>query len=211
MLKTIARQFRQPSGVFGRLVGRFMNRANARFTAGAIEALDPKPQDHVLEIGFGGGVGLRRLLSTVQQGTVSGTELSDVMLSQAETRFADAIRQDRLRLARAAVEQLPFDDAAFDGVVTVNTAYFWSDLGQGAGEIFRVLKPGGRLVLGIRPPEVMRRLPLTRHGFTLREPEELEERLSQAGFTNVRSETHEDKKWNYICILAHKPEEKRES
>lgn len=207
MLEFIARQFRRPSGLLGHLVGRFMNRANARFTAGAIEALDPGPQDHVLEIGFGGGVGLRRLLSTVRQGqgTISGTELSDVMLSQAETRFADAIRQDRLRLAHAAVEQLPFDDATFAGVLTVNTVYFWSDLEQGASEVLRVLRPGGRLVLGIRPPEDMRRLPLTRHGFTLREPEALEETLRQAGFTKVRSETHEDGRWGYICVVADKP------
>lgn len=205
MLKIIARQFRQPSGLFGRLVGRFMNRANARFTAGAIEALDPKPQNHVLEIGFGGGVGLRRLLSIVPRGTIAGTELSDVMLTQAERHFASAVEEGRLRLVRATVEQLPFDDATFDGVVTVNTVYFWSDLEQGAGEVLRVLRPGGRFVLGIRPPADMRRLPLTRHGFTLREPEELEEGLRQAGFTEVRSRTHEDGRWGYICVVADKP------
>jgi SAM-dependent methyltransferase len=182
-----------------------MNRGNARIIAGTIDTLAAEPQHRILEIGFGGGLGLQLPLAVVERGSVTGTELSDVMLSRAQRRFADAIRHQRLRLVSAAVEQLPLDDAIFDGAVTVNTVYFWSDPKRGLSEIFRVLKPGGRLVLGIRPPDSMRRLPFTRHGFTIYEPPLLEDMLGQTGFMGARSEAYEDGRLGYICVAAQKP------
>src|ERR1700687_1580169 len=204
VLRIVARQFRQPTGLLGRVWGRLMNRGNARIIAGTIDALAAEPQHRILESGFGGGLGLHLLLAIVPRGSVTGSELSDVMLSRAERRFADAVRDDRLQLVSAAVEQLPLDDVSFDGVITVNTVYFWSDPKRGLTEIFRVLKPGGRLVLGIRPPASMRRLPFTRHGFTIYEPLQLEEMLAQAGFAGARSEAYEDGRMGYICIVVHK-------
>jgi arsenite methyltransferase len=204
LLKLVARQFRQPSGLLGHVWGWLMNRGNAHTIEGAIDALAAKPHHDVLEIGFGGGAGLRRLLEAVPQGSVTGTELSDVMLTGAGRTFADALGRKRLHLVRAAVEHLPLDDAAFDGVVTINTVYFWSDPKQGLSEISRVLRPGGRVVLGISPPEFMRGLPFTRHGFTIYEPQQLEEMLRLAGFTDVRTEAHSERV-GYICLIAIKP------
>lgn len=205
LLRLVAKQFRQPTGPLGYIWGWLMNRGNARIIAGAIDTLAAEPHHRVLEIGFGGGLGLQLLLTSVPQGSVTGTELSDVMLSRAKRRFADAITHNCLQLVSASVEQLPLDDAIFDGVVTVNTIYFWPDPKQGLTEIFRVLKPGGCLVLGIRPPDSMRRLAFTRHGFTIYEPQQLEDMLQQAEFTGARSEMHEDGRLGYICIAAHKP------
>jgi arsenite methyltransferase len=204
LLQLVARQFRQPSGFPGHFWGWLMNRGNAHTIAGAIDALATKPDHDVLEIGFGGGAGLRRLLAALPQGTVTGTELSDVMLTRAGRTFADALARKRLHLVHAAVEELPLDDAAFDGVVTINTVYFWSDPKQGLSEISRVLRPGGCVVLGISPPEFMRGLPFTRHGFTIYEPQQLEEMLRLAGFTQVRTEAHNDR-IGYICVMATKP------
>lgn len=205
MLKLIAKQFRQPSGFAGRLWGPLMNRGNAGMIAGSIDILAAKPEHRVLEIGFGGGFGLQRLLEIVRQGSVTGTELSNVMMKRARSRFAEAIRSGRLELVFSAVEQLSLDDSAFDGAISINTVYFWSDLRQGLSEILRVLKPGAPFVLGIRPPDLMRRLPTTRHGFTLYEPAQLKDMLSRAGFADARSVTN-DGRLAYICVTARKPE-----
>lgn len=51
----------------------------------------------------------------------------------------------------------------------------------------------------------MRRLPTTRHGFTIYEPEELERILNEAGFTGIRSESSDEDRPGYICVVAGKP------
>jgi arsenite methyltransferase len=60
------------------------------------------------------------------------------------------------------------DDGCVDGLITVNTVYFIRELDAACAELARVLRPGGRAVIGIGDPEVMVRLPFTKHGFTIR-------------------------------------------
>lgn len=206
ILQVVAQQFRRPAGLLGRAWGPLMDYGNARIIAGTVDALEAEPQHDVLEIGFGGGFGLRLLLATTREGSVTGTELSDVMIARARRRYADAIERNRLRLVSAAVDRMPLDDELFDRVLTVNTVYFWSDPLRGMSEIFRVLKPAGRLALGIRPPDAMRRLPFTRHGFAIYEPAQIEEMLGLVGFTGVISEAYDDDRLGRICVVGQKPD-----
>jgi len=48
---------------------------------------------------------------------------------------------------RAAAEQLPFDDAAFDLVATRFSAHHWPSVPAAVTEVVRVLRPGGTLVV----------------------------------------------------------------
>ena len=47
------------------------------------------------------------------------------------------------------VHNLPFDDETFDAVVSLSALEFVPDLSEALKEAYRVLKPGGRLVIGI--------------------------------------------------------------
>jgi SAM-dependent methyltransferase len=97
---------------------------------------------------------------------------------------------------------LPFENARFDRVCTINTIYFWTDPLEAMNEINRVLRPGGRFVLSVRPVATLQRFPSTRYGFVLYEPTEAESLLARAGFQEVRVELHKDRSTEYICIVA---------
>ena len=52
-----------------------------------------------------------------------------------------------LRLMKADVQKLPFQEASFDTVATASTFCSVPNPGQGLSELYRVLKPGGRLLM----------------------------------------------------------------
>ncbi len=61
--------------------------------------------------------------------------------SRAESYSGD------IRLMEADVQRLPFEEASFDTVATASTFCSVPDPGQGLLELYRVLKPGGRLLM----------------------------------------------------------------
>jgi ubiquinone/menaquinone biosynthesis C-methylase UbiE len=78
--KLLVRMFGRPKGVLGRLGGAIMARVNRDAAAQVIEVLDVRPDDKVLEVGFGPGVAVQLLLRRVPAGSVSGVDLSQEMV-----------------------------------------------------------------------------------------------------------------------------------
>lgn len=180
-------------------MGWLMNRTNAAVNVFAVQQLDLKPTDRVLEIGFGGGVTLPSLLKA--SAFVAGVDRSNDVVSRAKARFAKAVRAGRADFRVGTVEALPFEDDSFDKVCTVNTVYFWTSLQQGFAEVRRVLTSGGRVVVGFLPKERMDRMDMPTDIFTTRSAESVIAALGETGFTNVRSERPTvDTSW--IVIVA---------
>lgn len=97
----------------------------------------------LLEVGFGSG---RMIPPLVARGwTVHGVDPAPRMLELARDRAPDVA--ERLVLGRG--EELPFDDASFDAVVAVG-ALEYTDMSASVPEIARVLRPGGRALVGLR-------------------------------------------------------------
>jgi ubiquinone/menaquinone biosynthesis C-methylase UbiE len=196
----IARQLSCPSGLPGRIVGRLMNRRNARMNAFAVTQLELKPADRVLEIGFGGGVTLPTLIAVA--GSVTGLDRSQDAVNLANARFSTAVKAGRAQFWVGVVEALPFDSGYFTKVCTVNTVYFWKSLDQGFGEIFRVLAPRGRAVIGFLPKQRMDQLRMPSDIFTSRTPDEVRAALLGAGFRAVRTERPEAATpWNVMVAV----------
>jgi len=185
----IARQLSRPTGFFGRIMGRLMNRHNAKLNAYAVRQLDLTPSDRILEIGFGGGVTLPSLIAGAA--FVGGVDRSREMVRRAKASFSEAVLAGRAIFREGNVEELPFEVSSFGKVCTVNTVYFWSSLDAGFAEIHRVLSPGGRVVLGFLPKERMDRMGMPKDIFTSRAPEDVIAALTKAGFSDVRIERPE--------------------
>ena len=111
-----------------------------------LAALAPAPGAYVLDIGCGTGLMLTELSAAVgPKGHVAGVDLSEDMLTRAREACSDL---DNVTVKTAPADQLPFEDASFDGIVSVQVFEYIADLTPVLAECRRVLKPGGTLVVG---------------------------------------------------------------
>jgi ubiquinone/menaquinone biosynthesis C-methylase UbiE len=120
-----------------------MARVNRDAAAQVIELLNVRPDDRILEVGFGPGVAVQHLLQSVPAGCVAGVDQSQVMVRLAAVRNAGALRSRRADLRYGSVERLPFTDEMFDKALAINSMQVWTDARAGLREIQRVLKHGG--------------------------------------------------------------------
>ncbi|MFD7325315.1 class I SAM-dependent methyltransferase [Streptomyces sp. NPDC059875] len=103
----------------------------------------------LLEVGCGLGVGCALALREYDPAHVTGMDIHPQQLDRARRANAELLdtAAPRLRFARGAAEDMPFGDAAFDCLYSVEAAQHFDDLSAFARETARVLKPGGRVAV----------------------------------------------------------------
>jgi arsenite methyltransferase len=186
LARYLSGQAAHPHGPIGRLIAWNWIRETAAVNDIAIELLDARPGERICEIGFGPGRTLARLAATGAQ--VIGVDVSPDMVTVARRRNAAAVATGQVRVVEGDGTALPVDDGTLDGVPSVHSVYFWPDPAAVLAEIRRALRPGGRLVLALRPGE--HPLPARFDPATYRVPTtgELIGWLHTAGFTDIRAE-----------------------
>ena len=83
--KVVARQLRRPAGPIGAVMGFVLDRGNRTINQQAVDRLAVDGAQRVLEVGFGGGGTLARILAR-PDARVAGVEISDAMLSRAASK-----------------------------------------------------------------------------------------------------------------------------
>ena len=185
-----AEQLALPNGWAGRLLGKAMDLANRGPTRLAVELLDPRPGQEILDAGCGTGAALAKVLGRTDC-RVTGIDPSRTMLKAAERRLGREWRDARASLHCAGLESLPFADATFDGALVLNVLYFCDQEGQMLANLKRVLKPGGRLVAYVTHRETMQNWPFARAGLhRLFDERELVDLLADGGFARGRISVH---------------------
>ena len=111
------------------------------------EVLEPQPGERVLEIGPGTGYYTLELASWIEPGTLEILDLQQEMLDHTMRRAADR-GLDNLVPTPADATSLPYEDDSIDAVVLVAVLGEIPDQDAAVREVARVLKPGGRLVVG---------------------------------------------------------------
>ena len=101
-----------------------------------IALLTARQSRRIADIGCGTGILADRIAREVKPDAIFGVDLSEGMLAQA------AHRSGSVTWLTAPAEQLPFDDASLDAVVTTS-AFHWFNQPAALREFHRVLSPGG--------------------------------------------------------------------
>ncbi|MET7936880.1 methyltransferase domain-containing protein [Streptomyces sp. NPDC005322] len=110
------------------------------------EVFDLRPGHTALDVGCGPGTDLLALAEAVgHTGSVVGVDHDQEMVERAARRTA---AHPRVEVRRGDVHSLPLDDATADRARTDRVLQHVEDPSGALAEIHRVLRPGGRLVMG---------------------------------------------------------------
>ena len=200
----IARQLGHPSGVFSGFIAAFMNRQTAGINDTTIQLLEISPTDRTLDIGFGGGSAISKVAELAPDGLVVGIDISKAMLKRGRNKFRELISRGKVELKEGSAAKIPYENAWFDKVYTVNTIYFWPDPAAGLKEILRVMKKGATFVLTFFTEKAVERIHGSRYGFTIYSEGQLRALFDEAGFINFRIEHREHKRFPASFVVANK-------
>ena len=149
-----------------------------------------KPGDSVLDVGCGTGEVTLLAKTFAKEGNVYGIDPAPEMITVARSKAARKKLDIDFRVG--VIEALPFPNASMDVVTSsLMMHHLPNDLKvRGLAEIYRVLKPGGRLLIAdfMRPTDSFINhlfLAVTHHRGLKTGIEDLRELLNGAGFSDV--------------------------
>jgi len=114
----------------------------------ALQVLDVREGEAVLEIGFGTGHGLVEIAKSVgETGRVYGIDITPEMIKLANKRVEKEGLAKRVWLCEGDARKMPYENSVFDAVYMAMTLELFDvpDIPIVLGDIKRVLKPTGRL------------------------------------------------------------------
>ena len=101
--------------------------------------------EQVLDLGSGAGTDSLVAAQMVgPEGHVTGIDMTPEMLAKARAAAAE-LGQQNIEFVAAEAERLPFDEASFDVVISNGVLDLIPDKDAVFSEIFRVLRPEGRI------------------------------------------------------------------
>jgi len=119
-------------------IGRLVKRFELDLT---LELLQPRPGETILDAGCGSGIVTAPI---IERGVnVVGIDLSEPMLHHAR----DTLPAAGFSPLAADIRALPFTEGRFDRVVSITALEFVAEGQQAMNELFRVTRPGGRVVV----------------------------------------------------------------
>jgi demethylmenaquinone methyltransferase/2-methoxy-6-polyprenyl-1,4-benzoquinol methylase len=78
---------------------------------------------------------------------VTGVDISEGMLNVGREKLKKRKLDDRITLTSGDSENLPFEDNKFDAIIVAFGVRNFENLEKGLAEMFRVLRPGGKVVV----------------------------------------------------------------
>ena len=113
----------------------------------AVDAMDLPSDVVVVDVGCGTGYALRHASGVVTRGRLIGIDPVPRMIEIARERTIDHPHSARIEFRVGSAESIPVEDEASDVVFASDSLDHWQDIGQGLGEIRRILRSRGMLAI----------------------------------------------------------------
>ncbi|WP_137789120.1 class I SAM-dependent methyltransferase [Bacillus sp. E(2018)] len=143
----VDQNYHTPKGLIGTYIVEKMVRQHKPETEWTINLLELQNHDCVLELGCGAGYAIQLISEKYQVQEIVGIDLSATAIRSATARNKKAINNQKAKLVEANFNDLPFHDNMFNKLYSIQTIYFWNEVETIVSEIYRVLKPGGIVVI----------------------------------------------------------------
>jgi ubiquinone/menaquinone biosynthesis C-methylase UbiE len=179
-------QFAKPTGFFGKILAKGMARGHKEFYKNALKAINPKMDDKYLEIGFGSGIFINRYMSHVSK--IAGIDYSEDMVKLASNINRMLVESGKAEFKHGSASSLPWGENEFTVVALIEVFFFLNETDKTLKEIFRVLKPGGRLIIEMaynKDDGADHKKHIKKFNLKLYSGEEMKKLLKKAGFNDI--------------------------
>ena len=207
--RTLAEQLKKPHGDLAIQVAEKLNEVNETINLLSIEALDPAPGDHILEVGMANGFFVKEIFKRQPDIHYTGCDYSVKMVYEANRINKEFIDAGKAACVMAEASSLPFEDSTFTKVMSVATLYYFDDPERVLNEFHRVLKENGLLIISIRPKAIMELYGTAEFTGKMFTREELSDCLVANGFHIMAISEHRepeikvlDERYPSSCLIA---------
>ena len=118
----------------------------------AVDILDVRPDDVILEIGCGYGHSIPLIAPQLSTGHLTLIDHSETMAKAAAKRVRDETTEIKVSVLHTDLLSNGFPENSFDKIFLFNINVFWMDPTAEIEEVGRLLKPDGRFYLFHQPP-----------------------------------------------------------
>ncbi len=188
----LTRQAATPEGLVGKIMTRIWSDYFTDLHEWGFHQITLDDYDTILDIGFGGGSGIRYITDQNDRHIVYGIDISKEALATASQLNQAAINESRVFLKTGDVAALPFAPTSFDLIIAVQTHIYWDELVIGLGECYRTLNQDGVLLITCEKDKIEYHLP------EYQQSEDFTRLLYETGFRDVQVRT-QDPYIAYLC------------
>jgi len=200
-IEYVGNNFRNPNGIGGKITTKIMNIMNQKQYKAVLDNISLETNDVLLDIGFGNGYLINKLLKKNNNIKIYGIDISKDMVNIVSKKYKQYIDNNCLTLLLGNINnKTTFENEMFYKIYTVNTIYFWDDLQKCFSEIKRILKPNGIFINAIYTKKQLDKTKFSRKGFNKYSKEEMIKLTEENGMKIIKIIEIKDNK--SYCIIS---------
>lgn len=180
MFESIKENFKKPNGIIGKIAGKIMDLENRELNEWAVNQLNIKPGERILEIGYGPGYGIAYLLNRHEKVVVDGIDVSEDMKELASKKLKEEMTEQKVNLFVGDIEERSLPPNRYDKVLSVNNYTLWDAQLEILTNIHRAMVKEGKIVITMQPRQEDAQL-----GRTKKFGDQIKRDLQSSGFRHI--------------------------